>query len=184
MEDRTSEAFQSCDVGSRNSRWKKLSEEQKAIVREKNRLRVAQKRANLSPQEKMRRLQIERGKAASRRLVESTVTKEHRKERERLRAAMRRKSETPEQRQQRLKIGREKANERRRNESPASRERRLKAGRERVALQRSLQKSGRNSYLNSGLEEAYLGNVNSSLLGTSLDANSAAFLSSSAAEYW
>lgn len=119
------------------NRWRRLSDEQKRIIREKNRLRVAQKRATLDPQEKIRRLELERQKAATRRLTESPMHRELRKEKQRFRAALRRRNETPEQRELRLKIGREKASERRRNESPSSRERRLKAGRERVAMRRS-----------------------------------------------
>lgn len=183
MEDRPVEG-----VCSSSSRWEKLSEDQKAIVREKNRMRVAQKRASLSPQEKMRRLAVERNKAAARRLIESPMNKELRKEKERIRAATRRRNETPEQREQRLKIGREKANERRRNESPASRERRLKAGRERVALKRNvhkkLQSLGNPCLLSSSLGQADLSTLDPSLLGTALDANTAGFLGSSAVQYW
>ena len=113
----------------------------RSIIREKNRLRVAQKRASLSEQEKIQRLELERQKAASRRLTETPMRRELRKEKQRFRAALRRKNETLEQRELRLKIGREKANERRQNESPVSREKRLQAGRERVAIKRSSKKN-------------------------------------------
>lgn len=122
------------------NRWRRLSEEQKSVIREKNRIRVAQKRASLSEHQKTQRLEVERQKAATRRLMESPMRRELRKEKQRFRAALRRKNETPEQRELRLRIGREKANERRRNETPVSREKRLQAGRERVAMKRSSRK--------------------------------------------
>ena len=121
---------------------KKLSEEQLTLIREKNRLRAAQKRANETPEEKMMRNLTERAKAFMRRQTETLEDKMQRRKREREHAALKRKLETAEKREQRLQLGRDRANLRRCMESPESRERRLQKGRERIALRRKLKKNG------------------------------------------
>lgn len=121
---------------------KRLSEEQLKMIREKNRLRAAQRRANETPEEKVMRNLTERAKAFMRRQLETAEEKLQRRTREREHAALKRKWETAEKREKRLQLGRERASLRRHMESPESRERRLKRGRERIALRRRLKKTG------------------------------------------
>ena len=117
--------------------------DQKSIsLKERNRLRAAIKRANMTSDEKEQQKEIQRLRALRRRQSETPEEQSKRRERERERANMRRHTEDPQKRQQRLKAGRERAAKKRQMESPLDRECRLKISRERLALKRQWKREG------------------------------------------
>ena len=111
-------------------------------MRERNRVRVALKRANMSTKEKEQQREVQRIRAFTRRQLETQEERTRRRERERERSSKRRKMEDPSTREQRLRAGRERAAKKRQQETPPEREKRLKATRERLAMRRRLMRMG------------------------------------------
>ena len=115
----------------------------KELSKERNRTRVAIKRAGMSKEEKERDREVQRVRALNRRHTETTDEKSKRRERERARSTLRRKTEDTFTREVRLKAGRERAAKKRESETELEREQRLKVTRERLAIRRKLRKAGR-----------------------------------------